>query len=155
MKKYGILGAILAIALTVAAVVAPASGPSAPGSFNLLPQAAFAASNYGISGTSAKTAAYSITAADNGSCFTNRGASGSVTLTLPAPFANAQYLVLVHAAQTFVVAADAVDTLVTYNDAAADSASSNTVGAAMWIWSDGTSWFLIPCTVGVTYTVNT
>jgi len=114
-----------------------------------------AASEQGFNGTLAKTAAYTILASDTGTVFTNRGASGSVTLTLPAPYANAHFLVLVHAAQVFAVASDVADTLVTYNDATADSVQSNTVGAAMWIWSDGQSWFLIPCTVGVTYTVNT
>lgn len=118
-------------------------------------QSVKAASDIGFSGTSAKTAAYSILGSDNGTVFTNRAAAGSVTLTLPAPFANAHYVLIVHAAQTFVLAADAVDTLVAYNDATADSMSSNTVGARIEVWSDGTSWFAAGTTVGVTYTVNT
>jgi len=122
---------------------------------HLPPQSARAASDQGWNGTLAKTAAYTILASECGTTFTNRGASGSVTLTLPAPFANAHYKLIVHAAQTFVLAADTVDTLVTYNDAAADSVSSNTVGATIEIWSDGTSWFANLTTVGVTYTVNT
>lgn len=113
------------------------------------------ASDIGLNGYSAKTAAYTILASDNGTTFTNRGASGSVTLTLPAPFANARYRAVVHAAQTFVVAGDAADLVVAYNDATADSVSSNTVGAIIEIFSDGTSWFVIGTTVGVTYTVNT
>jgi hypothetical protein len=113
------------------------------------------ASDLGLNGYAAKTAAYTILVSDNGTTFTNRGASGSVTLTLPAPFANARYRLVVYAAQTFVVAADAIDTLVAYNDAAADSVSSNTVGAVIEVFSDGTSWYAIGTTVGVTYTVNT
>lgn len=118
-------------------------------------QSAKAASDIGFNGTSAKTAAYSILAVDNGTTFTNRGASGSVTLTLPAPFANAHYRMIVFAAQSFVVASDVADTFVLYNDATADSIASNTVGATIDIWSDGTSWFGNGTSVGVTYTIVT
>ena len=99
------------------------------------------AHEYGFNGVAAKTAAYTVLASENGTTFTNRGAGGSVTLTLPAPFANAHYRFINHAAQAFLIAADAVDTFVVYNDATADSLESSTIGVIREVWSDGTSWF--------------
>lgn len=137
-----------ALALVAAFVLGAIVGP---------PQAAFAASNYGFSGTTALTAAAGsnlLTAANNGTVYTNRGDTDGAGATLPAPYANGQFLFIVQAAQTFTIATETADTLITYNDVDADSVASNTIGAAMWCWCDGTSWYLIPCTVGVTYTVN-
>ena len=105
------------------------------------PARVFAASDQGWNGTIAKTAAYTVQGIDNGATFTNRGASGSITLTLPAPYANAHYRFIGHAAQAFIIAADTADTFVVYNDAAADSLESSTIGVVREIWSDGTSWF--------------
>lgn len=110
------------------------------------------ASDIGYNGYAAKTAAYTVLASDNGTTFTNRGASDSVTFTLPAPFVNAHYKFIVIAAQALVVAADVADTLISYNDLDLDSVSSNTIGAQMEVVSDGTSWILLASTVGVTYT---
>lgn len=60
-----------------------------------------------------KTAAYSIVLADRGKCFSNKGASGSVTFTLPtdstAPIGWWVDIYVV-AAQTVVVAATAINT---------------------------------------------
>jgi hypothetical protein len=116
---------------------------------------ALAASDQGFNGTIVNTASFTVTAEQNGSVFTNRGDNGSQTITLPAPFANAHYIFLVHTAQSMVVTAATADTLIVYNDDAADSIASNTVGAMIWVWSDGTSFFAIGVTVGVTYTVVT
>ncbi len=103
----------------------------------------------------AKTSNYTILAGDNGVTFTNRGAGGAVTLTLPAVQAGLYYRAIVAAAQTLTVAAPTADTLLTYNDAAADSVASNTLGAQMEFVCDGTAWIANLTTVGVTYTVNT
>lgn len=117
------------------------------------------ASNLGLQGYTAKTAAYTVTAAENGTTFTNRGASGAVTFTLPAPFTNARYRFVGHADQTITVAADVVDTLVTKNDAAADSLAMSTIGekigGVIEVFSDGTSWYAYGASVGHTFTVAT
>lgn len=112
---------------------------------------------------SAKTTSYTITPADKcGTLFTNRGAAGAVTFTLPAPTAvpaGTWYEFLGHAAQNIIVAAPTADTLVTLNDAAADSIAMQTagqiIGALLKVRNDGTQWFAVGETVGVTYTVVT
>ena len=119
-----------------------------------------AASDQGWNGYTAKTADYVVTAAENGTTFTNRGAAGTVIFTCPAPFANAHYRFLVHAGQTVTVKPDAVDTAVTFNDATADSVSLQTagelIGGVIEAWSDGTSWWIFGGSGAAhTYTVAT
>lgn len=79
----------------------------------------------------AKTAAYYIKPEDEGTLFTNAGASGAVTFTLP-PRADIpdgwSCQVFTVAGQNVTVAADVADTLVTFNDAAADSITWSTAG---------------------------
>lgn len=97
---------------------------------------------------SAKTASYQVVPDDIGTTFTNRGASGAVTLTLPA-VANVQtgwwIEVFVVANQSVVIASSgSSDNLVTFNDAGADSITINTsaerIGFASRIVFDGTGW---------------
>lgn len=113
----------------------------------------------------AKTANYQLlspatSAGDaSGTLFTNRGAVGAVTFTLPAVALN---LVGVHydfvgfANQTWAVAA-AAGTICTFNNAAATSVTCSTagakIGAHIRVWCDGVSWHVNGDTVGVTYTV--
>lgn len=83
-----------------------------------------------------------------GTIFTNRGATGAVTFTLPS-LSSGQYLGLYYdflgiADQNIVVAAPVADTLVAFNDAAADSVSLATAGNKIGglvraIW-DGAAW---------------
>lgn len=95
----------------------------------------------------AKTAAYKILPEDVGVLFTNRGASGAVTLTLPdtSDIETGWYCdVFVVADQTVTVAAATADTMVVFNDAAADSIAFSTSnekigGGARFVW-DGTGW---------------
>jgi len=113
----------------------------------------------------AKTAAYTISPAKGDRCgttFTNRGASGSVTFTLPTPssaLAGYWYQFRGVADQNIVVATATADTLITLNDAAADSVSAETssqkIGAVIEAFCDGTSWFANVLSVGVTQTVTT
>jgi len=96
----------------------------------------------------AKTAAYRMTYLDLGKIITNRGASGSVTLTLP-PTADIPVGWWVDvfgcvAAQNLIVASDTADTIVALNDLTADSvalqtASERAGGGFRFIW-DGTGW---------------
>lgn len=93
----------------------------------------------------AKTAAYSIESRKDrsGTLFTNRGASGSVTFTLP-PASRCtgwEYTFLTVAAQAIVVASKTADTLVVYGDATADSlATPAQLGVQIQVRCDGTSW---------------
>lgn len=97
----------------------------------------------------AKTAAYTLTARDNGKIFTNRGASGSVTFTLPKISANnrlkgfvAEFFTV--AAQAIVIASDPADSLVVHADAAADSiTTAATIGQHITVVADGTAWLVI------------
>ena len=114
------------------------------------------ASDIGYQGFTAKTAAYTVTAAENGTTFTNRGASAAITFTLPAPFANAHYRFFSITAYAITVAADVADTLIGYNDVDLDSIAgpATTAGVMIEVISDGTSWLAINPTVGATYTLN-
>lgn len=109
----------------------------------------------------AKTADYQIvTVTDpSGTLFTNRGAVGAVTFTLPAVAQGLKgtfYEFRGLANQTFTVAA-AAGTVATFNNAAATSVACSTggqkIGACIRAFCDGTSWFVEGTTVGVAYTV--
>lgn len=97
----------------------------------------------------AKTADYTVTTADQGVLFTNRGAAGAVNFTLPATaykgFRVGFYAV---ANQNLVVTAGTADTMVAFNDAAADSVafqtSSEIVGGMFEVIGDGTGWLVLP-----------
>ena len=96
----------------------------------------------------AKTASFAMVAEDAGKLFTNRGASGDVTFTLPvtAKLPVGWWCEVFNADLTsdLLVAAPAVDTMVVFNDIAADSIAFSTdsekAGAgARFVW-DGTGW---------------
>jgi hypothetical protein len=99
----------------------------------------------------AKTANYTVTTSDIGVLFTNRGATGTVNFTLPATaykgFRVGFYVV---ADQTLTVTSGTADTMVVYNDAAADSVSfgsaGDKVGGMFEVIGDGTGWLVIPRT---------
>lgn len=122
------------------------------------PPIVYAASDQGFSGVTDKTASYTCTAAESGTIFTNRGASGAVIFTLPAVGLNLHYRFVGVADQTFTVTATA-GTIVSFNDAGVNSVACSTsgqkIGAVIEVWSDGTSWFVEGSTVGVTYTIQT
>lgn len=108
----------------------------------------------------ALTASTTLTNDDIGKIFTNRGASGSVTITLPAPDstnAGGSVEVFVVANQTVVVTT--TDKMAIFNDAAADSVSVATsnekIGAAFRFVSDGSVWFAMQSGTGGTFTVTT
>ena len=74
----------------------------------------------------AKTANYTVTAADNGTIFTNQGAAGAVNFTLPTIARGLKFRFFVEADQNLTITAAAADTLVVFNDAAADSIAFST-----------------------------
>ena len=116
---------------------------------------------------SAKTANHTITAdeAKSGTIFTNRGASGTVAFTLPAPTAaleGCRIIGICVAAQTISFETATADTLVTMGDAAADKlAAPGSIGAEIECWCDGTSWIALGRgetagnTASLNYTVTT
>lgn len=95
---------------------------------------------------SAETASRTLKKTENGKIFTNRGASGAVTLTLP-PIAdvqagwNARFIAV--AGQNFIVAAP-TNKLTTFNNATATSVTFSTaaeiIGAACEVVFDGTTY---------------
>lgn len=111
----------------------------------------------------AKTANFTVNPNNDfgGQRFTNRGAVGAVTFTLPTLNNQPDYVGLTYefygvADQNLIVAA-AAGKAVTFNNAAATSLAAQTAGqkigaliTAVW---DGTSWHLEGGTNGVTYTV--
>lgn len=96
----------------------------------------------------AKTASYQIKPGDIGKVFTNRGASGAVTFTLP-PVADLTVgwscRFFVAANQSFVIASSgSADNITTFNDLTADSITINTSAERIgfgseFVW-DGTGW---------------
>lgn len=111
----------------------------------------------------AKTTSYTILPTDPcGTLFTNRGASGAVTFTLPAATAvpaGTYYEFLGIADQNILVASAPADTLNGLNDAAADSLAMSTsmqkIGGHMRVVNDGTAWSAYGDAVGVTFTLAT
>lgn len=108
----------------------------------------------------AKTAAYTVKDNEWGTTFTNRGATASVTFTLPAVtslvagmwfrfFAVSNYGLV-------VASAGSSDNIVALNDAGADSITCTTtsrmIGAVITVIFDGTGWLAIEG-AGATYTV--
>lgn len=101
----------------------------------------------------AKTADYTVnTHVDRcGTVFTNRGAAGAVNFTLPTVAANQRiglyYDFMVVVDQTVGIVAPVADTLVAFNDIAADSVAFSTagqkVGASLRAMWDGTQWSAI------------
>ena len=84
----------------------------------------------------AKTTAYQILVSDNGTIFTNKGATGSVTFTLPAiaPFYRFRFYVIAN--QTIIVASKEGSNMVTPNNAAANQVAFSTGGAKIGAWLD-------------------
>lgn len=106
-----------------------------------------------------KTADYTVLASESGGIFTTTGATGAVNFTLPAisdgPYV---YYFLNGVGQNMVITAETADTIVTFNDAAADSltfsTAGNLIGAAVMVVCDGTTLFAINLSVN-TLTVGT
>lgn len=98
-----------------------------------------------------------------GTTFTNKGATGAITFTLPTPnrgLLGVYYRFKVLVAQNLFVASPVADTLVVLSDTAADTLVCNTIGgiieAEVVEVSDGVfQWAASGLAVGHTYTVAT
>ena len=94
----------------------------------------------------AKTSDYTVTAVESGTIFTTEGAGGAVNFTLPSQGAGLHFWFTNAEDQNMTITADTADTMVTFNDVAADSVafstSSEKVGGAAFVFSDGTKWMV-------------
>ena len=92
----------------------------------------------------AKTSDYTVTAVESGTIFTTEGAGGAVNFTLPSQGAGLHFWFMNAENQNMTITSDTADTLVTFNDVAADSIAFSTsnekVGGAAFVFSDGTKW---------------
>lgn len=101
-----------------------------------------------LASISAKTAAYSVLLSDWGKMFTNRGATASVTFTLPAvtsAVAGIWYEFFAVSNYGLVIASNgSSDNIVCRNDATADTVTANTtslmIGFSARVTWDGTGW---------------
>lgn len=76
----------------------------------------------------AKTASYTVLAADSGTLFTNAGASGAITFTLPTRAANLQYWFYVVAEQNVTISSAAGSDIVAHGNATASNIIFNVPG---------------------------
>ena len=94
----------------------------------------------------AKTGNYTLTKGESGGIFTTEGAAGAVNFTLPAAELGLNYLIYAAEDQTVTLTSDTVDTLIVFNDVAADSVAFSTsaekVGGAFFVFSDGAKWMV-------------
>lgn len=92
----------------------------------------------------AKTSDYTVKAWESGTLFTSIGATAAVTFTLPANADGLEFWFMSAAATKITVTADAVNTMVTFNNAAADSvefaASNEIIGSGFVAIADGDWW---------------
>jgi len=110
---------------------------------------------------SAKTAAYSVLPSDWGKTFTTRGATTSITFTLPPVSgltAGVWFRFFNVSAYGMVIASNgSSDNIVSKNDAGADSITCTTtslmIGACVRVIYDGTGWLALSESAGPTYTV--
>jgi len=75
-----------------------------------------------------KAADYTVLATDNGSTFSTRGASGAVNFTLPTLDRGLEFTFVNEVNQDMTITAGTADTLVTFNDLAADTVAFSTSG---------------------------
>lgn len=102
----------------------------------------------GLMSIAAKTAAYTVLLSDWGKLFTNRGATASVTFTLPAvtdATAGIWYEFFAVSNYGLIIASGgSSDNIVCRNDATADSVTANTtslmIGFSARVTWDGTGW---------------
>lgn len=92
----------------------------------------------------AKTADYTVKASETGTLFTTVGATGGVNFTLPTNVAGLEFWFMAAEDLELMVTSDAVDTLVSFNDKAADTVAFTTasehIGSGFIVIADGTLW---------------
>jgi len=110
--------------------------------------------------TATKTAAYTVLPTDSGKVLIANNGSSQVDFTLPTPAAASGCIFLFAniGAAGMKIISGTVDTIVTFNDAAADDVSYETatemIGAACMIYSNGTNFYHFEMS-GATVTITT
>lgn len=109
-----------------------------------------------IKKVTAKTSNYTLLATDSGTVFTNAGAAGSVSFTLPTAAAGLEYTIIATTAQTVVLVADSGHTI--RNGGSVTSSSGNftsdaTKGVLLKVIATGTTEWYTESIVG-SWTVN-
>lgn len=99
------------------------------------------------------TADTTLVASQSGSIFSNVGMTAAVNYTLPAIADGPFWFMFINGAdQDMTVTAETADTMITFNDLAADSVAFSTaseqIGGAFMVICDGTSLFAIPMGAG-------
>jgi len=100
-----------------------------------------------------KVAAYTVLAGDTGAVFTNYGATTAVTFTLPAITDGSYEFEFVALADfAITIASGTADTLITFNDAAADSVALSTaseiIGGGVKVCCNGTYVYALQTGIG-------
>lgn len=108
----------------------------------------------------AKTTAYTVKEYESGTLFTTRGAAADLTFTLPTTAKKGLYYGFYNVADyEMLVASGTADTMVSFNDAAADSVAFTTaseqIGGSFVVMGDGTSWLVFPFSFGLGLTAQT
>ena len=107
----------------------------------------------------AKTADFTIDAADSGKIFTNRGDGDALDITLPDPdgstYAGVEFWTVNYVAQQINLTTATADTLVCQGDTTADTLRSAASGQWMHCFCDGVNWYAQGTTLGGTYTIIT
>lgn len=92
---------------------------------------------------SAKTANYTLTTADSTGCFSNVGAGGTVTLTLPAKADGLIYTAIVEAAQTLEIEPDSTDQIFGLTNAGGDKITNATIGGTITLRATAAGWYVV------------
>lgn len=106
-----------------------------------------------------KAASWTATKADSGKIFLVYGGTAAVTVTLPkisdGPF---MFEVFNCQDQSLTITAETADTMITYNDLAADSfafsTSSEKIGAGVRVMCDGTKLLVVPILASIYQTTT-
>ena len=104
-----------------------------------------------------KTADYTVLAKESGSIFTTVGCAANIEFTLPTKADGLIYWFYICTDYEMTITSDAVNTMATFNNAAADALvftqASEHLGNGVMVFSDGTLWYTAVCLGGAGATV--
>ena len=90
------------------------------------------------------TADTTLTQANSGSIINNQADDNAINITLPAQAKGLNFIFSCVEDESMTITADTADTMVVFNDLAADalalSTSGEKTGGAFFVYSDGTNW---------------
>ena len=86
---------------------------------------------FGIQQTKARAASYAISGAESGVAFSNAGAPGAITFTLPRATVGEEFWFHIVVAQALIVQAGPADTM--FPKGAGSSFTDTTIGDTLWV----------------------